>query len=39
MRPLLNHNSIWDLEMDVLSGGESSFDYYGFILRKNKASS
>ncbi|WYZ45747.1 hypothetical protein EsH8_VIII_001063 [Colletotrichum jinshuiense] len=36
MRPLLNGEGLWDLEMDVLSGGESSFDYYGFVLRKKK---
>ncbi|KAF9869405.1 hypothetical protein CkaCkLH20_13122 [Colletotrichum karsti] len=34
MKPLLNSEGLWELEMDVLSGGESSFDYYGFILRK-----
>ncbi|KAI8154295.1 EEF1A lysine methyltransferase 4 [Colletotrichum sp. SAR 10_70] len=34
MKPLLNSEGLWDLEMDVLSGGESAFDYYGFILRK-----
>ncbi|KAK6208651.1 hypothetical protein QIS74_12169 [Colletotrichum tabaci] len=36
MRPLLNAEGLWDLEMDVLAGGESAFDYYGFILRKKK---
>ncbi|KZL74419.1 methyltransferase type 11 [Colletotrichum incanum] len=39
MRPLLNAEGLWDLEMDVLSGGESAFDYYGFVLRKKKADS
>ncbi|EQB45678.1 hypothetical protein CGLO_15417 [Colletotrichum gloeosporioides Cg-14] len=34
MKPLLNSEGLWDLEMDVLSGGESAFDYYGFVLRK-----
>ncbi|KAF6789687.1 methyltransferase type 11 [Colletotrichum sojae] len=37
MKPLLNSEGLWDMEMDVLSGGESAFDYYGFILRKAKA--
>ena len=36
IKPILNQNSTWDLDMEVLSGGESSFDYYGFVLRKNK---
>ncbi|KZL66493.1 methyltransferase type 11 [Colletotrichum tofieldiae] len=39
MRPLLNADALWDLDMDVLSGGESAFDYYGFVLRKKKADS
>ncbi|KAK7706762.1 hypothetical protein SLS57_009572 [Botryosphaeria dothidea] len=39
MKPLLNSTGIWHLEMDVLSGGESSFDYYGFILKKKKSES
>lgn len=38
MKPLLNSTGIWHLEMDVLSG-ESSFDYYGFILKKKKSES
>ncbi|TDZ29565.1 EEF1A lysine methyltransferase 4 [Colletotrichum spinosum] len=37
MKPLLNSDGLWDLQMDVLSGGESSFDYYGFVLRKSSA--
>ncbi|KAK1461409.1 hypothetical protein CMEL01_14363 [Colletotrichum melonis] len=36
MRPLLNADNLWDMDMDVLSGGESAFDYYGFILRRKK---
>ncbi|EXF84313.1 hypothetical protein CFIO01_08344 [Colletotrichum fioriniae PJ7] len=36
MRPLLNADNLWDMDMDVLSGGESAFDYYGFILRRRK---
>lgn len=36
MRPLLNADDLWDMDMDVLSGGESAFDYYGFILRRRK---
>ncbi|KAJ0328427.1 hypothetical protein COL5a_005206 [Colletotrichum fioriniae] len=36
MRPLLNADNLWDMDMDVLSGGESAFDYYGFVLSKKK---
>ncbi|KAL2129516.1 hypothetical protein VTI74DRAFT_7644 [Chaetomium olivicolor] len=33
MRPLLNQDRLWDLDMQVLSG-KGSFDYYGYLLRK-----
>ncbi|KAL0764991.1 hypothetical protein CaCOL14_012250 [Colletotrichum acutatum] len=36
MRPLLNADNLWDMDMDILSGGESAFDYYGFILKRRK---
>jgi EEF1A lysine methyltransferase 4 len=35
VRPILNRNNEWDLEMEVL-GGEGSFEYFGFVLRKGK---
>lgn len=36
MRPVLNRDDIWDLHMETLSEGESSFDYYAFVLKKKK---
>ncbi|KXT13102.1 hypothetical protein AC579_2160 [Pseudocercospora musae] len=36
MKPLLNRDGKWEMEMEVLGGGESSFDYYGWVLRKGK---
>ncbi|KAK2037969.1 hypothetical protein LZ31DRAFT_508809 [Colletotrichum somersetense] len=29
----------WDIDMEVLEGGESAFDYYGWILRKRATDS
>ncbi|KAJ4413347.1 hypothetical protein N0V91_000322 [Didymella pomorum] len=36
IKPILNRDNEWDYEMEVLGGGDSSFEYYGFILRKHK---
>lgn len=36
VRPLLNWNEQWDIQMETLSDGEGSFDYFGFILRRKK---
>jgi hypothetical protein len=36
MKPLLNGDGIWDLEMEYLTDDKSSFEYHGFILRKAK---
>ena len=33
MRPLLNPEGLWDLEMQVLSD-VGSFDYYSYVIRK-----
>lgn len=38
IKPLVNGDGIWDLEMEVLREGESAFDYHAFILRKRKSS-
>lgn len=38
IRPLLNNAGIWNVEMEVLSDGASSFEYYGWILTKPKTS-
>ncbi|KAK1672235.1 hypothetical protein BDP55DRAFT_731684 [Colletotrichum godetiae] len=35
MRPLLNADNLWVMDMDVLSDDDSAFDHYGFVLRKN----
>jgi hypothetical protein len=37
IKPILNRNNEWNLEMEILGGGESSFEYFGFILRKHSA--
>lgn len=34
VKPLLNRDDIWDLEMENLAEGTSFLDYYSFILRK-----
>jgi hypothetical protein len=36
VKPILNRNNEWDLEMEVLGGGDS-FEYYGYTLRKHNA--
>ncbi|KAJ4384262.1 hypothetical protein N0V86_001109 [Didymella sp. IMI 355093] len=36
IKPILNRDNEWDYEMEILGGGDSSFEYYGFILRKHK---
>lgn len=38
IKPLLNPDggSLWEMEMETLGGGESSFDYFAFVLRKKK---
>lgn len=39
IRPLLNcEGTSWDIDMEVLGSGESSFAYHGFILRKASSS-
>lgn len=35
VKPILNRNDEWDLEMEVLGGGDS-FEYYGYRLTKHK---
>ncbi|KAH7381593.1 S-adenosyl-L-methionine-dependent methyltransferase [Pyrenochaeta sp. MPI-SDFR-AT-0127] len=37
VKPILNRNNEWDLEMGILGGGDS-FEYYGYTLRKQKSS-
>lgn len=37
MKPLLNRDDIWDLEMEYLTDDKSSFEYHGFILRKSSS--
>lgn len=34
IKPIINRNSEWDLRMEEMGGGDS-FQYFGFILRKN----
>jgi hypothetical protein len=31
VNPILNRNSEWNMEMVILGGGDSSFEYFGFI--------
>ncbi|KAF2642945.1 hypothetical protein P280DRAFT_394856 [Massarina eburnea CBS 473.64] len=33
VKPILNRNSEWDMQMETLGGGDS-FEYYGFVLSK-----
>lgn len=33
IRPLLNVDGLWNLDLEVLSG-QGSFDYYGWVIRK-----
>ncbi|PNP46118.1 hypothetical protein TGAM01_v200291 [Trichoderma gamsii] len=34
IKPLLNPDDLWDMDMQVLGDG-GSFDYYGFVIKKN----
>lgn len=34
IRPLVNARSQWQLDVEVLRDGESTFDYHAFIMRK-----
>jgi hypothetical protein len=36
IKPILNRDDAWDLEMDVMGGGDT-FQYFGFILKKSTA--
>lgn len=36
VKPILNRNDDWRLNMDILGGGDSSFEYFGFALSRNK---
>lgn len=38
VKPILNRDDEWKLEMEILGGGDS-FEYFGFILRKNQPGS
>jgi hypothetical protein len=37
VKPILNRDNEWKLEMEILGGGDS-FEYFGFILQKQQAS-
>ncbi|KAL8901699.1 MAG: hypothetical protein Q9207_005068 [Kuettlingeria erythrocarpa] len=35
VKPLLDCGGVdWDVQLNVLGGGDGSFDYYGFVLKK-----
>ena len=34
VKPILNRKNEWDLDMEIMGGGDS-FQYFGFILKKN----
>jgi hypothetical protein len=36
IKPILNRNNEWGIEMEVLGGGDS-FQYNGFVLKKHTA--
>ena len=36
IRPLLNADSLWNIEVEVLRADESSFDYHAFVMRKSR---
>lgn len=38
IKPLLNPDDLWDIDMQVL-GDEGSFNYYGFVMKKHLESS
>ena len=37
IKPILNRDNEWDLEMEIMGGGDT-FQYFGFILKKYTAS-
>lgn len=36
MRPILNRDGVWDLRVEELADGKSSFGYHAYILRKKE---
>jgi hypothetical protein len=34
IKPILNRDDEWDMEMEVMGGGDS-FQYFGFVLKKH----
>lgn len=36
IKPLLDCGGVdWDIQVDILGGSDSSFDYHGFVLKKH----
>jgi hypothetical protein len=38
VKPILNGHKEWDMTMETLGGGDS-FEYFGFVLKKQQAGS
>lgn len=36
LRPLLQREGIWDLEVEVLNPDDGGFEYFGFVMRKTR---
>ncbi|KAF2829404.1 hypothetical protein CC86DRAFT_392513 [Ophiobolus disseminans] len=36
IKPIINRENEWDLEMEIMGGGDS-FEYFGFILKKHNS--
>lgn len=34
IKPLIKREGIWEMEIEVLGGGEGGFEYFGFIMTK-----
>lgn len=36
MKPLLDREGLWDLQLEILGGKGGAFDYYGWAIKKSK---
>jgi ubiquinone/menaquinone biosynthesis C-methylase UbiE len=36
MKPLLDREGLWDLQLEILGGKGGAFDYYGWVIKKSK---
>lgn len=37
VKPLVNHEGLWDLKVEVLREDETAFDYHAFVMVKKRS--